>query len=362
MSEEPRFNDDILIAADDIRFAKAKYPAISHVLINEKLRTEFVRHDDTANAAKRKSRRWGQLAIWLAVVALLLASANPVYEDMTGAHWLGLAAAVCGILSVPIGMFGLMYGPSRREWLQTRLMTERLRQFHFQAFVNRLPEIVESMNNRSARIKFEKERNGWLDSFLNEYRGSLDAKLWELVDGGGDVWLHPEGSSAERYPVGNVPAEFFEAYRELRIKKQIDYANYMLRNEGGAMMPARRQAAIVSGTSFLAIMVIFAVHIVIAMAIALSPPLAHSSALHILVVWSAVIALAAKAYEEGWRPEQEISRYGWYAASAKSILARFDDETSTVDDKLALMQEMERLAFEEMRGFLREGSRSRFVM
>ena len=52
---------------------------------------------------------------------------------------------MAGIMSVVIGLWGVLYAKSKRQWLRQRLMTEWLRQFHFQTFVYHLPEIVASL-------------------------------------------------------------------------------------------------------------------------------------------------------------------------------------------------------------------------
>jgi hypothetical protein len=49
----------------------------------------------------------------------------------------GLIAAFLGVVSILIGFGGVLYSGAKRRWLHNRVMTERLRQFHFQAFVCR---------------------------------------------------------------------------------------------------------------------------------------------------------------------------------------------------------------------------------
>jgi hypothetical protein len=52
-----------------------------------------------------------------------------------------IGSAALGLLAVVIGFMGILFGA---KWLLNRLLTERLRQFHFQTFIWRLSDIAES--------------------------------------------------------------------------------------------------------------------------------------------------------------------------------------------------------------------------
>ncbi len=172
-----KFNNDLLIWDEDVEYIKKKYPALLHILGFEDLKKVFLEYNEPANAAKRRSRFWGYVTIVLAVGALLGASAYPMYEDTSAAERLGLLAAICGVASLPIGYWGLMFGKAKREWLYRRLMTERLRQFHFQTIVFRLPELLASLDDQEAAHRYESKRSIWFSSFLAEHGGKLDSSI-----------------------------------------------------------------------------------------------------------------------------------------------------------------------------------------
>jgi hypothetical protein len=65
----------------------------------------------------------------------------------------------------------------------------------------------------------------------------------------------------------------------------------------------------------------------------------------------AVISLCAHAFAQGLQPEREIERYQQYGSIVKSILDRFD-KTADPKEKVNIMWQMERAAFDEMRNFL----------
>ena len=58
------------------------------------------------------------------------------------------------------------------------------------------------------------------------------------------------------------------------------------------------------------------------------------------------MALAFRALQEGLQPEREIERYRHYRAGIRAIRDRFDQASSPAE-KFEVMQEMERLTFDE---------------
>src|SRR5262249_38676772 len=157
----------------------------------------------------------------------------------------------------------------------------------------------------------------------------------------------------------------FDAYRELRIMHQLDYANYKLQDDYRIIstMP-RRQLAVISGTVFALILLIVVMHVGILVS-ALFPnsmfAAFHLPEATVVIIWLALAALATRAVEQGLQPEREIERYQQYRSGVRVILERYDNAVSQ-NEKIGVMREMERLAFEEMRNFLITNERSRFVM
>jgi hypothetical protein len=79
-----------------------------------------------------------------------------------------------------------------------------------------------------------------------------------------------------------------------------------------------------------------------------------------IAICFAVVALGMRTLEEGLQPKRELERYQRHSDLVRDILARFDAGSRQI--KFETMIEMERLAFEEMRDFLRTAQESRFVM
>lgn len=364
---EHKFNDDLLTADRDRTLAAKLFPELMHVLDFPELRRLFVSHDLRTNRAKRQRRRAGIAAILLGVAALLGASAEPLYRSSLGAGWpelIGGACALFGVASVLVGWIGIFNMSSKRRWLCGRLMTERLRQFHFQTFTCRMPEILASLSDQQARQRFLAARDAWFAQFRISYEERLEAKLQEVLadHAEDDFWLH----SFEKLPPasgqGGSLDRIFAAYRLLRYEHQMQYAIYKLRETDALLSnSARRQFEILRGVGLGCILIVLAVHILIALSLLrswLAP--VDLDWLHVGVVWVAFAALTARALEEGLQPAREVERYTRYRAALTRLLAHFD--VGDPEQKLAAMRETERLVYQEMRGFLQTNEEARFVL
>ena len=112
-NETYRFNDDLLLGEGDRQQAQKLFPAVFHVLNHPELQALFRSFDESANAAKAKSRRFGLTAICLAVFSLLVTSAEPLYRDLQDQvqQVISFAAALAGIL-IPLGFHALGLDPA----------------------------------------------------------------------------------------------------------------------------------------------------------------------------------------------------------------------------------------------------------
>ena len=88
-----RYNDDLLVNPGDLDRAQKAFPSVTHVLDHPALRDEFQRFDLPANAAKKRSRVAGLLAIGAGAVSLALAAATPAYRGSPHIWVFGLIAA-----------------------------------------------------------------------------------------------------------------------------------------------------------------------------------------------------------------------------------------------------------------------------
>jgi hypothetical protein len=75
----------------------------------------------------------------------------------------------------------MLIASRKREWLQNRLMGERIRQFHFQTFVFRIHEIFASLRDHDAKLSFALARERWFEAFKKRFDRKLDAALFAIL-------------------------------------------------------------------------------------------------------------------------------------------------------------------------------------
>ena len=363
-----KFNHDLLLdPVDQAAAREASCPAVSVLLDHEELRSYFAENDGPANAAKRRSRVAGTWAVSLAVISLFLASAGPLYHDAPVGivYAIALLSAGLGLLSVVLGAARLLVWNSKREWLYRRFVTERLRQFHFQLFVCAASDIAEMSKARSKEQLFLGRRKQWFSAVKTRLRNQpafeFESALKAQESDG--VWLFERPSAAEDSPLADLPEDYFSAYRELRIRHQLQFAHGKIGNSSAIFFGSglRRQEGLLSGVTFACILVLVSAHVVMIVSFCLGSYDLTEAWSHMIAIWSAILALAMRILEEGFQPKRELERYERYHAAVQSILERFE-ETNSRSVRYQVMVEMERLSFQEMCDFLRSGSEARFVM
>lgn len=401
----PKFNDDLLANPGDLQKFEDHFPTVVHVFDDKKLQAYFKKYEVLASAAKSKSRKWGARAIVLGTAAILLAGLEIILESYSG-HGddgvlraqlgdtavyvvnallllVALIAAGFGISSVVISGFGVLFGRKKREWLYHRFAAETIRQFHFQTILARLPDILESMQHADAKAQkrakaaFESKRMKWLSELQSRFEGHVGSWFEGVIGLREEGWWHRQ---RPQFDLGADRPELeplFSSYRQLRIEHQLNYANHKLEFDYKifSSMP-RRQAFVLETVRTWGLAVLFTIHIavlIIVIGVALSR-LAFgghefflntfasvSGFLNAVIIAIPVVILATRTVANGLLPEWEIDRYEKYRAGVEAILRQYDTSDTQLK-KLALMHEMERLAFGEMRDFMRSNDRSIFLI
>jgi len=376
-----KFNDDVLAAESDRAVAEHAFPHIMHVLDFPELRELLLAFDAPAKRAKRLRSLVGIVAIACGFAALCGAPVALLY-DKVFPEWSRPVAAVSaslGVVSLLLGIVGALSGKSKQRWLSSRLMTERLRQFHFQAFACRLPSILASTRGPKGRNEFLGSRQVWLADFRLAFEGHLPAKLRSTLDdeAAESVWLHPREELA---PLPSGPdatlLEVFAAYRVLRLEHQIQYANYRIGTVDGSLFSAAgRQLQWLRTCALSLIFVAFVINVGLAIVLWINPASAPAlgglsaarggastiAQLHVFIIWLFVGIAATRTLEEGLQPAREVERFRRYRSVMLSLLKRFD-AAADPREKVSIMRDAERVAYQEMRDFLRTHDEASFVL
>jgi hypothetical protein len=386
-----RYNDDLLLAKEARERAQREHEVVFHVLDHEALRASFSRENDDANRAKRQSHVAGYWAVAAALLALAGAASEPLWGHLA-APWprvIASASATLGLLSFFVSAGWLIYGKRKASWLYARLYTERLRQFHFQSFVWRLPEIIASLQGREdSRALYRAERDQCFKIFEDEFKGKGDTQMSAILNPAGvpSIWLHPVASIIEEPVVpdtaGGYLKDVFRAYEVFRFDEQWGYAEFMLRQHNrpepaknsssrrrrtiwswypGINQPLRVKRKVLSFLWIVALIILVGTHGVVLVSHIAGWHLVEGPWAHVAIVWAALLAVAVKTLSEGFALTHEIERYEEYHAVVSGLRQAFRAAESP-RKKVHIMAEMEKAAFEEMRVFLRSHHEATFIM
>ncbi len=359
------FNTDILLSEADREHALAAFPDVFFALDSKDAREAFAPYDERANVSKTRSRRWGVFAVFLAAGALLMAGGEMLYQDLPKTQLRIVAAigGVAGVVSVVIGVFGIMYRKRKMRWLADRLATERIRQFHFQTYVMGAGDVLKGAKSPEAAEEFQRRRAADFKAFDADTLSNVDEILHRLVH----AEDHGDGRIIERaaFDVSSEDPhleQYLSAYETLRFERQIDYCNLILREGEGFWKHApMRQAKILGRVAMACVFAIFGLHGLVLVGALADIGWMKGPLVHVFAIWAAIIALAARTFEEGFQPEREIERMRQYRLSLRRIHARFKG-ARTPREKFAAMRDLETLSYEEMVLFLRGNYEAQFVM
>jgi hypothetical protein len=376
-----RYNDDLLLADEALQRAEQEYPSVFHLLDHLELREAFRRRNDEANIAKKHAHVAGFWAVILGFLALALAAGEPLWGALASPAPFIIAclSAGLGLVSFVISAIWLMFGTRKTAWLHKRLFTERLRQFHFQAFVWRLPEMVDSLQEgKENKQKYRETRNQSLAILLDHLNTKIDSEMSALLDPAGppSIWLHQtELGRDPNIPQSNLQ-EIFRIYDVFRFDEQQGYAEFMLRRSNtpdtankrsfpwwypGINQPIRRKLVVLNGVWIAALISLVMTHVLVVLANFTGWQHWEGAEIHIVIVWFALLAVATKTLSEGLALRREIERYEEYRAVVSGLKQAFQAAESP-QTKVRMMMEMERAAFEEMRAFLRSHHEATFIM
>ncbi|MEO1660594.1 MAG: hypothetical protein AAFR51_06370 [Pseudomonadota bacterium] len=385
---EFRFNDELLLQAADRELAQQQFPSVFFALDHPSLRADFKRIDAGANRAKSKSRMIGVLTLIFAVVSLLAFPLEPLIISTNADteisrnlfRLIAIIGAICGVLAVLFGNLGLWFGKLKRNWLQHRLMTERLRQWHAQYLIAHALDISAAVTSDTAReafldartVSYNRFKRSVLEQVSSEYTkftvsgAAAYSGLSVSEEGpGSSFWIEPGWADLAGRDLSEADHSALDAllsaYDGTRFIGQVQYTNYILSSEGKFWSLPAKQASVLRSTAFgLVIFAFVANFIALLSAIWPSFPISQSI-LGSVAISFAILAVGVRAFQEGLRPERELRRMQFYASAVSAARNNFL-EAKSAQEKIIAMSILERASFEEMVEFLSTNERARFVL
>jgi hypothetical protein len=380
---EHRYNDDLLASPADQKAIQEQYPDLFHVLDHPELRSQFVVYNTLANGAKSKVHRLGLVAIGLAAMALLSSAIAPILNGILEMKDLesnviaqietvkqySIYAEIAGLVGAAIAIGGLWIATWKKTWLESRLMTERLRGWHFQLLMHRGKEVEESCaaGDPQAVAKFRAKRAQWFGAFIHQHEGTQDSILHDLIEAPEACYTPLHDSTSDYSPDSPVLDRVFEAYRTLRLKHQAHYAAHKLQRTTNQppwkphKWPINVLNDRLGSLTSTCLVGALAVSFYIVAAHFMHWPMQHSVALPAVILCFLVLNVSTRGVLDGLAVREESQRYTDYAGEVRYLLTKFES-THDRRERMRLMQDMERAAVEEMKGFLRSHLEARFIL
>ena len=364
------FNDDLLTNPGDLEYAKDQFPEVFHLLDHPELRSTFAKYEQMANKARTWVRWLGLLAVAFGTIALLSAAIEPLWHQLKCEKLLTIIFEFCGLGATAVTGGSLLLGPWRNRWMESRFMTERLRQWQFQLLVRKGGEIEALLGNPNAKAleAFKVQRKKWFDDFLHDFEGKIDSRMDSLAkdpDFSNDWLLQPATDFSNHSP---ALTHVFEVYRRLRFMHQYDYATHKLSESTDRSFlkflkwPMLRQESAIQGVvSFCFISTLLCSVIVIFNSYFefIKPSVAPFVGCAVLVL--AIIGIAFHTIQDGLGISKDIERYRDYRGKVRRLLSLFEASTDQ-QKKLRLMEEMEIAIVDELKGFLRTHRNAAFSL
>jgi hypothetical protein len=196
MAEKDEFkyyNYEFFFDEKELALAAKQFSSIWFALYPKKLCDEFKENDKKATQLKEDFQWWGFLVVRFAVVALAIAAVEPTLLRPAAdagylPHAVSLVAAIVagslGVMSVLMGYFGMGFAGRKRNWLRSRLLCERIRQWRWQYYCAHIPQILSSSSDAASRDKYAAEHDQAFSEFLQNLKKQQDDVLDNILSSG----------------------------------------------------------------------------------------------------------------------------------------------------------------------------------
>ncbi|MBZ5620579.1 MAG: hypothetical protein LAQ69_17915 [Acidobacteriia bacterium] len=343
----------------------AQNAVIRDALKDQRLLEMFAHYEAEAKSCKRSFQALGFGSLVFATISLLSVALSVLLgNSLASAYGLWGALLEFGSVTSIILLVLNRIGRYRVRWCQAVFCRERLRQWHFQKFLD--GALMSLLPGQPAEFKAEMDRR-WniLRQNLRDGYGMMTAFVHHR-SGARDLLHHPS-----RYSDPHVATISWDAMCILRFEHQLGYGERKIEPQGELVGLALEEQARLSES--VANLSLFGAVVAGALAFALSlrqafPALGVSSPSNedysrILAgsaLLLAVISAASRAYRAGYTLPDEIESYGEYRNRVSEIKAVCENVTSA-EDRFRQLERLEEEAVAELRRFLKMKMRASFV-
>jgi hypothetical protein len=363
-------NDDLLLTEQARCIVAEASPRAFRVLDWAALRSEFEKHDASANLAKKKINRDGATGALLSAVGASLLALIPLFPARAVQSAVVVIGCSLVLLGGLMGLWHLRGHSGKARWLYGRLWTERLRQFHFQYLINNLDAAIAAMGDDAKLEKYRSSRDGALRAFIEDTAGNLsarsftDAVQW-LADDHDDARAWAQSVwQVNRVSPGTLMTddhrELLECLSRGRIGIQEIYTRLNLNTETSSQANMAHRVLARGNIATL----VFVVSLTLAGIGVLLHSGEGSLASDTLIAVSGVAAswgLYFRLVDQGMGYSLDAERYELYAEQVDLVRRRFNAAEDDVREKITALRQLEIYTYREMRQFLHTHLRSRFL-
>ena len=359
---EIEFNHDLNLPDEFLN----GYPMIRSLLKDDRLLNRFNDYDGQAKSHKKSFHRLGLWSLTLALLSLGAAAVRLLVSEETFSHYpvIAMAAEFAGVLSVVFVLWGRWKG-HRAKWCVALFLRERLRQWHFQMFLDgRLMDLFLTKPDM-----FESELDArWHDLQQNFRDGSgmMNAFVRSATHQG-DFFHEPSDFTND-----SLAESVLRALWILRVEHQLRFSRRKTAPGGeGASLALQERTSwseTVASTSLAAAVVVCAMAFVVSLfhfwpvgghgaawaTVQLSRELAGSA------LALAVLSAASRAYRAGYTLPDESESYEEYCDRIRELQAGLKSVPED-REKLKKLVQLEEEAAAELRRFLRMKLRATFI-
>ena len=353
------YNHD-LIVSDDFT---ANYPTIKKLLVHEELNDLFRSYDLVARKYKKLMIIIGSTALAMGFIALL-GIVLELFIPAIGSHLPNCAVVIIellALLSIVFVVVDRIFIRSRPKYLFACFARERLRQWHFQLFVD--GEFVQwFLADSSAGQKALASRLNSFKETLRAGSGSLDAFI--RTPASPSRLLHQQS----KYTDNTIASNVFDALTTLRFEHQSQYPWRKLTSTSSENVLSLQEhyewSETLARMSLLGALLIPIVQLVLVLLKSVEI-LDNTDTIHMtlsaLVLGLVALSAASRAYRSGMTLPEEVESYEDYVAHVGTLCAILQESTISIDSKQELLIDLELEAERELRRFLSMKRKATFL-
>lgn len=348
------YNHDLKVSA---AFLNA-FPLIKGLLVDERLINWFDVFDADAKRNKRRFQSLGFISLILGSLALITAAVRAMLDEQLLRKFVRaeLGFEACALVSV--GLVVLIWlRQYRAKWCWAMFCRERVRQWHFQLFLDGQFVGLYAHNRSAFDDEFDRRWNRLMESLRYGF-GELSAFVHSASRD--RDFLHDRTD----YDDERLAATVCDALQVLRITHQLAYSRRKAEADGGESLNmqthiSEQVAAVTLGAAVLLTGIGFFTSI---WALATEPAWETIAmrGLGGMALVLVVVSAASRAYRAGFTLPDELENYEEYCDRLREIEAVFQRLADPVG-KLRQLEELEEESAAELRRFLRMKMRATFV-